>query len=177
MIENTNQDEVPYEAPPATWTERLVPFIVMAAVLLLDQFTKRLVETNLPLYGVWAPIPALEPYFRILHTTNTGMAFGLFQQGGTLIAIVAVIVTGVIVYFNQTLPGNEILLRIALGLQLGGVLGNLIDRFRQGHVTDFLDFGPVPIFNIADASLVCGVILLGIVMLLEDRRHKSATAE
>jgi signal peptidase II len=142
----------------------------MAAVLVVDQFTKYLIETRLPLYEIWAPIPAIEPFFRILHATNTGMAFGLFQGGGTLIAAVAVVVSGVIVYFNHTLPGNERLLRIALGLQLGGVLGNLIDRIRQGHVTDFLDFGPWPIFNVADTALVAGVILLAYVMLTEGRR-------
>lgn len=157
-------------AMPATWTEKLIPFVVMAAVLLLDQYTKNLVETRLALYEVWAPFPAIEPFFRILHTTNTGMAFGLFQGGGTVFAIFAVIVAGAIVYFNHTLPGHETLLRVALGLQLGGVLGNFIDRMRQGHVTDFLDFGPWPVFNVADTALVSGVILLGYVILTEGRR-------
>jgi signal peptidase II len=169
MVEQSKQD-TRYTDIPATWTERLIPFVVMAAVLVVDQFTKYLIETRLPLYEIWAPIPAIEPFFRILHATNTGMAFGLFQGGGTLIAAVAVVVSGVIVYFNHTLPGNERLLRIALGLQLGGVLGNLIDRIRQGHVTDFLDFGPWPIFNVADTALVAGVILLAYVMLTEGRR-------
>jgi signal peptidase II len=169
MVEESKQD-TRYSDAPATWAERLIPFLVMAAVLAVDQFTKYLIETRLPLYEVWAPIPAIEPFFRILHATNTGMAFGLFQGGGAIIAVVAVVVSGVIIYFNHTLPGNERLLRVALGLQLGGVLGNLIDRVRQGHVTDFLDFGPWPIFNIADTALVAGVILLAYVMLTEGRR-------
>jgi signal peptidase II len=169
MVEESKQD-TRYTDAPATWAERLISFLVMAAVLAVDQFTKYLIETRLPLYEVWAPIPVIEPFFRILHATNTGMAFGLFQGGGAIIAVVAVVVSGVIIYFNHTLPGNERLLRVALGLQLGGVLGNLIDRVRQGHVTDFLDFGPWPIFNIADTALVVGVILLAYVMLTEGRR-------
>ncbi len=176
MVENSDQQQTAYPTVEATWTERLIPFIVMVGVLLLDQASKYLVETRLPLYGVWAPIPAIEPFFRFLHTTNTGMAFGLFQQGGTILAIVAVIVSGVIVYFNHTLPGNERLLRVALGLQLGGVLGNLIDRVRQGHVTDFFDFGPWPVFNIADLALVTGVVILAYVMLTEGRRQSSAAS-
>lgn len=173
MVEEREQ-QVKYTDVPATWQEKAVPFIIMAAVLLLDQLTKYLIETRLPLYEVWAPIPAIEPFFRIMHTTNTGMAFGLFQGGGTFFAIFGVIVAIAITYFNQTLPGNERLLRIALGLQLGGVLGNFIDRVRQGHVTDFLDFGPWPVFNVADTALVAGVILLGYVMLTEGRRQSGA---
>jgi signal peptidase II len=64
---------------------------------------------------------------------------------------------------------------VALGLQLGGALGNLIDRFRQGgHVTDFIDVGPVPVFNIADASIVIGVILLLFLMLMDERKEKAS---
>lgn len=176
MVENSEQEQLAAEPIPATWTERLITFVVMAIVLILDQSTKYLIETRLPLYEVYAPIPAIEPFFRLFHVTNTGMSFGLFQQGGTILAIIAVVVSLAIVYFNHTLPGNERLLRIALGLQLGGVLGNLIDRLRQGHVTDFLDFGPWPVFNVADTALVAGVILLGYVMLTEGRRQAKSEA-
>lgn len=175
MVDNPEQS-MAAEPVPATWSERLIPFGIMAVVLLLDQFTKNLVETRLALYEYWAPIPALENWFRVLHTTNTGMAFGLFQQGAPIFTAFAFLVTGGLIYFNLTLPGNERLLRVAVGLQMGGVLGNLIDRLRQGHVTDFLDFGPWPLFNVADTALVAGVILMGIAILLEDRRAgKAAT--
>lgn len=176
MVENSKQEvTAEAQAVQATRAERLIPFGVMAIVLLLDQVTKRMVEARLDLYEIWAPIPAIEPFFRILHTTNTGMAFGLFQQGGPIFAAFAFIVTAGIIYFNHTLPGNERLIRVALGLQLGGVLGNLIDRLRQGHVTDFLDFGPWPLFNVADTALVAGVILMAFAILTEGRR-KGSTA-
>ena len=122
--------------------EILFPFLVTGTVLLIDQVTKNLVETRIPLYSYWAPIPALANIFRITHTANTGAVFGLFQGSGWFFAILAVVVASAIVYFNVTLPGRQWLLRLALGLQLGGALGNLTDRLRQGHVTDFIDVGP-----------------------------------
>ncbi|MCL4804598.1 MAG: signal peptidase II [Anaerolineae bacterium] len=155
-----------------SFLEKLVPFIIMAVILLLDQLSKYLVETRIPLYSYWAPIPALENLFRLTHTANTGAVFGLFQGTGMFFAALAVFVAGAIIYFNLTLPGGQWLLRIALGLQLGGALGNLIDRLRQGHVTDFIDVGPWYIFNIADMAVVGGVILFGIVLIREERKQQ-----
>lgn len=153
--------------------EILLPFIITASVLILDQASKYLVETRIPLYGYWAPIPALAHLFRLTHTANTGAVFGLFQGSGWFFAILAVVVAAAIVYFNVTLPGGQLLLRLALGLQLGGALGNLVDRLRQGHVTDFIDVGPWYIFNVADMALVSGVILFGIVLLRDERRLRA----
>lgn len=155
-----------------SFLEKLVPFIIMAVILLLDQLSKYLVETRIPLYSYWAPIPALENLFRLTHTANTGAVFGLFQGTGMFFAALAVFVAGAIIYFNLTLPGGQWLLRIALGLQLGGALGDLIDRLRQGHVTDFIDVGPWYIFNIADMAVVGGVILFGIVLIREERKQQ-----
>jgi signal peptidase II len=81
--------------------------------------------------------------------------------------LVALLVAGIIILYNYRLPTGHILFRVALGLQLGGALGNLIDRIRLGHVTDFLDFGPFPVFNVADASIVAGVLVLVFLMLTE----------
>lgn len=165
--------------PPGTqskpsWAERLLPFVIMAGVVLLDQLSKYLVESRIPLYGVWAPIPSLEGLFRIVHTSNSGAVFGLFQGTGFFFAILGVIIVIAIIYFNFTLPSGQWLLRIALGLQLGGAIGNLTDRFRRGgHVTDFIDIGPWYIFNLADLAIVSGVILFGWVMWQDYRRAKS----
>ena len=81
--------------------------------------------------------------------------------------VIATVVSIVIIVYNQKLPADHRLFRIALGLQLGGALGNLLSRIRIGHVTDFLDFGPWPVSNIADISIVSGTILLGILMILQ----------
>lgn len=162
------------ELPGAGWGEKLLPFLILAVVIFLDQLTKYLVETRIPLYGVWAPIPALEGIFRIVHTANTGAVFGLFQGSGMFFAALAVVVAIAIAYFNMTLPGHQWLIRVALGLQLGGALGNLIDRLRQGHVTDFVDTGPWYIWNLADLAIVSGVILFGFAYWREVRREEEA---
>lgn len=160
--------------PKARLGEVLLPLLVMGVVLLIDQVTKNLVETRIPLYGYWAPIPALADWFRITHTGNTGAVFGLFQGSGMFFAVLAVVVSIAIIYFNLTLPGGQWLLRLALGLQLGGALGNMTDRLRQGHVTDFIDVGPWYIFNVADMAIVGGVILFAIVLLRDMRRESAA---
>lgn len=152
--------------------ERWILFAVALLVLVLDYVTKEIVRNNLPLYTYWAPFPAIENFFRFTHTTNTGVAFGLFQNANLLFAVFAAIVSIGIIYFNQKLQAGNVLLRIALGLQLGGAVGNLLDRVTQGSVTDFLDFGPWPVFNVADTAVVAGVILMGYVLLQEERKEK-----
>jgi signal peptidase II len=153
------------EPQRASWREQGIVLVVMALVLLADQLSKLYVESRLPMNSSWAPFPALESIFRITHVSNTGAAFGLFQSGSVVLAVVAVIVSGVILLYNRHLPASLYWYRLALGMQLGGALGNLLSRIRIGHVTDFLDFGPVPIFNVADASIVVGTILLGFLMI------------
>jgi signal peptidase II len=181
-IVSTEETTSPLATGPAAVTplppkprlgEILLPFLITGGVLLLDQFSKNLVETRIPLYGYWAPIPSLAHIFRITHTANTGAVFGLFQGSGWFFAILAIVVAAAIVYFNVTLPGGQWLLRVALGLQLGGALGNLTDRLRQGHVTDFIDVGPWYIFNVADMALIGGVFLFGIVLLRDERRLRA----
>lgn len=143
-----------------TTRQRAVLVWLAAGVIILDQTTKLIIESTLPLYQSWAPIPALDAFFRISHVSNTGMAFGLFPAGSMLFAVAPVIVSIAILAYNYTLPSDQRHLRLALGLQLGGALGNLIDRIRIGHVTDFLDFGPWPVFNLADLSVVTGAVVL-----------------
>ena len=122
----------------------LIMFVIMAISIGLDQWTKNIIETNLRLGEVYAPFPEIEQFFRIFHVSNTGAAFGLLPSGGPVFAVLAVIVSLFIIYYNHILPKGQIGFRIVLGLLLGGALGNFIDRVRLGHVTDFLDFGPWP---------------------------------
>lgn len=174
MIEESHAVEQPEEsldAPPkqkpekASWREKGIVFLVMALVLLADHLSKLYVESRLPLNTTWAPFPGWESFFRITHVSNTGAAFGIFQSGSLILSIVAVVVSVVIILYNRHLPAHLYWYRFALGLQLGGALGNLLSRMRIGHVTDFLDFGPVPVFNVADMSIVTGTILLGFLMI------------
>jgi signal peptidase II len=155
-------------APKAGWW--VLPFVAVVA-LALDQWTKYLVVSNLALYESWAPFPPLADVFTIHYVSNTGAAFGLFQNGSLVFAIVAIVVSVVIVMYYRHLPDGQWLVRLSLGLQLAGALGNLIDRVRVGQVIDFLDFQVWPVFNLADASIVCGVILLAYLLLREERQE------
>jgi signal peptidase II len=174
MINSENQDQ---SKQTDYSRERWWLFAVTGLVLILDILSKEIIRNNLPIYTYWAPFPALEQFFRFTHTSNTGVAFGLFQNANVIFAIFASIVSIGIIYFNQKLDAGNVLLRIALGLQLGGALGNLIDRILFGSVTDFLDFGPWPIFNIADTAVVAGVLLMGFVVLQEERNEKVSKSE
>ncbi len=180
--EMTSTAEPETAVPPkkqsrASISERLILFIVALVAIGLDQFTKYLVESNLALFEVYAPIPSLESVFRIFHIYNTGATFGLFAGGGDIFRYLAIVVSLGIIYYNHILPGNQRLLRLALGLQMGGALGNMIDRFRLGHVTDFIDIGPWYIFNLADLAVVSGAVILGVLVWRESRELKARQQE
>ena len=139
---------------------------IAAFVFILDQASKALVVAKLPYRASWPsddhPITAL---FRFYHAQNTGVAFGLFQDRNTLFMILALIVALGLGLYQATFPANAKWLRTGMAMQVGGALGNAIDRVRLGHVTDFLDFhlGSAytwPTFNIADSAIVLGVGIL-----------------
>jgi len=175
---NTGQlERMTVDEMPAAGREKAILFLVMVIVLLADYASKVVVENNLALNTTWAPIPDLAQYFRFTHVSNTGAAFGLFPSGSILFAIVAIVVSIFIIIYNQVLPARHQLYRVALGLQLGGAVGNLLSRLRLGHVTDFLDFGPWPVFNVADLCVVTGVIMLGFLMLMEEHQRIKEPAE
>lgn len=166
-IVQTPAPEAPIEKQKASGKERVITYIIASSILILDLVTKLLVEDRLRINESYVPFESLEPIFKITYVSNTGAAFGLFPSGSKVIMVIAVIVSIVIIVYNQKLPANHKLFRVALGLQLAGALGNLLSRVRIGHVTDFLDFGPWPVSNIADISIVLGTILLGLLMILE----------
>ena len=147
---------------------------ISGVIILADQVTKALVRSNIPFGGQWMPLEWLAPYFRFVHWENTGAAFGLFQQGGTIFAILAVIVAVFIVIYYPQIPDDERLMRVSLAMQLGGALGNLIDRIFLGPVTDFISIGIFPVFNIADSSITIGVGLLILALWLNERKEKAA---
>ena len=165
------------------WARWGVTLLIAAVVVALDQWSKRLIERNIPLGESLAPFPALEPWFRLVHWTNTGAAFGLLRGQAPLFIAIALVVIVVVLVYSRQLPAESWAVRICLGLMLGGAMGNLIDRLHQGgQVTDFLLFSlPVggrvyewPAWNVADASIVVGTILLGIVLLRTE--HAKAPA-
>jgi signal peptidase II len=146
--------------------------LISGAIVALDQWTKWIVRNNLALGETWSPFPWLTPYARIVHWNNTGAAFGLFPDGGTIFMIVAIIVTVAIIYYFPQIPSNKIWYRLAMGMQLAGALGNLIDRVHQGPVTDFVSIGRFAVFNVADSSISIGTAILIIAMWVDERRQK-----
>jgi len=158
----------------------LITPLVTALVLVVDQLSKRWVLATIPEGQSLDVVPWLASVFTFTHVTNTGVAFGLFQGMGYLFVAISVVVVVVILIYQRHLPQDRWLIRVALGLQLAGAIGNnLIDRVRLGHVVDFIDltFWPLatfPVFNVADSSIVVGVILLAVLMLIEECREQRA---
>jgi signal peptidase II len=153
-------------------------FLVAGLIILLDQVSKYLVRVNLPYAGdVWAPTPWIGQYARIVHWTNTGAAFGMFQGMSLVFTILAIGVSAGIIYFYPRVSAGEWMLRLAMGLELGGALGNLIDRLLfNGHVTDFISVGNFAVFNVADASISTGVVILIIGLLIHDEKDEKSLA-
>jgi len=147
---------------------------VAGVIIALDQITKYVVRTYLPIGEYWTPWPWLLPYARIIHVSNAGAAFGLFQGFGDIFTILAIIVSLVILYYFPRVPRGDWALRLAMGLQLGGAIGNLIDRVTQGSVTDFISVGNFAVFNVADASISIGVAILIIGMWIKENEHESS---
>jgi len=154
---------------------QVLVYLLAGVIVLGDQYTKHLVRTRLEINQTWSPWPALEPFVRVLHIQNTGAAFGLFKDAGLVFTIIAIVVSLVIIVYAQRVPAGHWWMRIALGMQLGGALGNLIDRLTFGTVTDFISVGNFAIFNVADASISLGVAFLAVLMFFESRTEHTQT--
>ena len=155
---------------------------IAGAIVALDQFTKSLVRNSLAVGETWMPWDWLAPFARVIHWQNDGVVFGLFQGVGDMFAVLTALVVVAIVYFYPRIPESEKPLRIALAMQAGGAIGNLVDRVTIGHVTDFVSLGNFPVFNVADSSITLGVIVLLIGLYFDEHRRmneeqKAAQAE
>jgi len=132
-------------------------FSIILAVLLVDQVTKAAVQM---LMYLGESIPVLPPVFYLTYIMNPGAAFGILPNQKVLfITTGLLLVIGTLAGYRKLPPAKKIL-RIGLGLVLGGALGNLVDRLRFGRVVDFLDFRVWPVFNLADTAIFIGVCLL-----------------
>jgi signal peptidase II len=147
----------------------------MAGVIVaLDQWTKWLVRENLPFQGSWLPewLSWLSPYARIVHWYNSGAAFGMFQNGNLVFTVLAFIVIAAILFYYPQVDISDWSLRVAMGMQLGGAAGNLIDRLLIGKVTDFISVGTFPVFNVADSSISVGVVVLLLGVWIKERNDR-----
>ena len=141
------------------WRGLLLPAVAIVT-LVIDQISKWVVMTNFRPGESWNPVAALDRWVSLTYVTNTGAAFGLFPDFGGVFMIIAVVVIVVIIVYYRQLPSDHWLIQVSLGLQLGGALGNLLNRLLYGHVIDFIDFKVWPVFNVADSSVFVGVVIL-----------------
>ena len=154
-------------------------FSIAGLIILLDQWTKSLVRTSLPLGGTWLPpsLQWLSPYARIVNWHNTGAAFGMFQSGSMVFTVLAFVVIAAIIYYFPRVEKTDWTLRLAMSMQLGGAFGNLIDRLLHGgQVTDFISVGTFPVFNVADASISVGTVVLLLGVYFQERAAQRAKA-
>jgi signal peptidase II len=147
--------------------------VIALIVLAADQASKAWVIENIPLNTTFDVIPSLSQIFVLTHITNSGAAFGILPQGSLIFTLIALGVSLFIVLYHRSLPPGQWLVRLSLGLQLGGAVGNLIDRMRfGGAVIDLLYVRYLPVFNIADSAIVAGVALLMLHLLRSDEKER-----
>lgn len=132
-------------------------FVLPLAVVILDQFSKYIVVENMAL---GESIPIIEEVFHLTYILNPGAAFGMFAHNRLFFIAIAVIVIGIIIWARREILASPWEVKAGCGLFLGGAIGNLIDRARQGLVIDFFDFRIWPVFNIADIAICIGVGLI-----------------
>ncbi len=142
-------------------------FAIIVAIVFLDQGTKYMVQNGMALGESW---PVVENIFHITYSKNPGAAFGILAYQTTFFVIVTIILLVIIMFLFIKLDARFYQVKIALALQFGGAVGNLIDRVRIGYVTDFIDFQFWPILNVADTAIVIGVGLL-VLWLLFPPKH------
>ena len=163
------EDIHPFEPAAVTAPSpgKLRYLLVSLAVVVLDQWTKWLVEVHLDSHMAQPIVPG---FLNLTHVRNTGVAFGLFAAHGMstswlLTGLGLLALSAVSVYFGFASPRDRWLL-VALGLVVGGAVGNLIDRIASGAVTDFIDvyvgIHHWPSFNVADAAISVGIVLMAI---------------
>jgi signal peptidase II len=149
-----------------------------AAVLVVDQLLKHLVVTNL---AGRPPLDVIGSFVQFRFTTNSGGAFSLLTGAPLFFGVMAIVIIGGIVYASRR--AQPLSMQVALGLILGGALGNLTDRlFRgegllRGEVVDFVKVGIWPVFNLADSCIVVGGVLLAILLGRAERNQDQAPAD
>lgn len=162
-----------------------IPRIALAAygfallIIVIDQLTKAWIISGLDLREV-GRVPVWPPIFNFTWVENRGVSFGLFGDGSArwMLSIFSIVVAGILGWW--ALKADRRLLVSAIGLIMGGAIGNVIDRIRFGFVVDFLDFsgtGFFPwVFNVADSAITVGVILLILDSVLSERAAKVGVA-
>ena len=160
------------------WLWNIVFSIVAVSVVVGDQLSKAWIRSNLAL-GESSPEGG---FFFFTHIRNTGASFGLFREYSFQLTIVAFVAIGIVFFYAFVVTRrypvlNNMISKSALGSILGGAVGNLIDRLRFGYITDFIGVGAWPPYNVADASIVAGVVVFaGSLLYLVFGQERGKTA-
>ena len=149
-----------------------IPFLIFI-FFMIDQFTKEIVIRNLK---VGYSIPE-SGFFRFTHVRNFGSAFSIINDANLFLMIVGIFAIIFISYFLIFYTRESNLLQIAISLQLSGAFGNIVDRMRLGSVTDFIDVGPWPVFNIADSCISVGMFLLILHIIISWKNEKKVNED
>jgi signal peptidase II len=140
--------------------------LVTAVVVVLDQVTKAIVRGGIDVGHEDSILPAVS----LVHVRNTGVAFGAFSGGGLIVVALVVAALSALLYYFVTHLDKR-LVWLPTGMLLGGSIGNIIDRIRDGAVTDFVKLPAWPAFNVADVAITFGVLVLLWVIEQADERH------
>ncbi|MFA5257338.1 MAG: signal peptidase II [Opitutales bacterium] len=158
-------------------------FYVLILVVAADQASKHWVASVSGLepgaYPPYGGIEVIPGFFSLVYSTNTGAAWGMLTGFGALLALLGVAAIAAVFFMRRHLELNRLPMQLVFGLICGGIIGNLIDRIRIGHVIDFLDFQlgfyRWPTFNVADSAMVVGVGTYVLLSFLDERKRRKQT--
>ncbi len=136
----------------------------LSLAALADQASKHWIRDNLEVYETIQPVPALAPFIQLTRSSNTGAAFGIFPMAGDAFLVIAILIIAGLLWYFREVPAGGRLLPFAIGLVIGGAVGNALDRLQHGHVVDFIHY-QIPnlisnVSNLADHAIVCGVLIV-----------------
>ena len=147
------------------WYRDWIFYVLTIVVIICDQLTKYVVRETIPLYETFIEVGI----FSIVHGQNTGSAFGLFAGFTNYLIVASLIGLALILYFFVKQASANLFVRIAVGLIVGGAVGNLIDRVKDGFVVDFISVGWWPAFNVADSAISIGMTVMVLFMIFGNK--------
>ncbi len=164
----------PAPAPASRRGFDVWPLVVAVVAFALDQATKAAAIDALGPPEAGNRITLIPNFLEFLHTYNTGIAFSLLRGQNTTLLLVGLVVIGLLVYYYRAMPQGSTVLRVTVGAVVGGAIGNLVDRVRLGHVTDFIHvYVPgvfnYPVFNVADSFVTVGMVVIAVYLFFFDR--------
>jgi len=149
----------------------MIPLLVAIFITVSDQLTKQLVRDG---FSLGESRAVIEGFFSLTYVRNTGAAWGMFGGQNMWLSLLSIVMLVVMVIFRRSFLSDTWEHRVALGLMIGGIIGNLLDRMRLGYVTDFLDIyignSHWPAFNIADSGICIGVGIYVVTSLWASRQ-------